>query len=259
MTREIICPQCGFSRSVPEEKIPPGVRWATCPKCRNRFELPTRPETVPGSQAREEESERTEPPWERRSDIGFWSALYATIKGSLFSPRMLFGAMPFQAGWKDPLAFGLLCGVLGTMGGLFWQFLLLSGSLQSYANLGQIGMGVIFTVVMLLCIPYVLLVLVLTSLVIHGCLILVRGGKSGFEATFRVIAYSQATQILSFFPFLGGMAAVVWLLITQLIGLKAIHETSYGRIVLAYLIPLLLLVCGIAFAVVFLFLSFWRS
>jgi hypothetical protein len=34
---EIICPQCQFARSVPDEKIPERVEIATCPKCKLKF------------------------------------------------------------------------------------------------------------------------------------------------------------------------------------------------------------------------------
>jgi len=33
----IICPDCGFSRDVPDDKVPATTAVATCPKCRSRF------------------------------------------------------------------------------------------------------------------------------------------------------------------------------------------------------------------------------
>ena len=35
----IICPKCGFGRTVNEEKLPPKAVMATCPKCRHRFKF----------------------------------------------------------------------------------------------------------------------------------------------------------------------------------------------------------------------------
>ncbi len=35
----IICPQCGFGRTVNEEKLPPKAVMATCPKCQHRFKF----------------------------------------------------------------------------------------------------------------------------------------------------------------------------------------------------------------------------
>jgi len=34
---EIKCPECGFAREVPEDKIPPAAKMATCPKCGQKF------------------------------------------------------------------------------------------------------------------------------------------------------------------------------------------------------------------------------
>lgn len=35
----LACPHCGFSREMAAESIPPGVKGATCPECRKRFDL----------------------------------------------------------------------------------------------------------------------------------------------------------------------------------------------------------------------------
>jgi predicted Zn finger-like uncharacterized protein len=41
---KIVCPACSFSREVPEEKIPPKTKIATCPKCGHRFQFRNIPE-----------------------------------------------------------------------------------------------------------------------------------------------------------------------------------------------------------------------
>jgi hypothetical protein len=249
MIVEIVCPHCGFSKTLQKEKIPTGVRWANCPRCKSRLELPLTnpaPESKPGvevSRAEKQELVRIIPPWERRPELGLWKAVYETTKAVLFRPRDLFARMDVQAGMREPFAFGFLTGALGTMVGLFWQFLLISGSLNSMTRgyLDQFGMALVFTGVLVLSLLLVIVFLFATSLIVHVCLFLVRGGKNGFEATFRVVAYSQATQILGFIPFLGGLAGLMWLLVVQMIGLKEIHGVSYARIILAFSIPLVLL------------------
>jgi hypothetical protein len=249
MTVEIVCPHCGFSKTLQREKIPAGVRWANCPRCKNRFELfPANPaaesdrgmeEAVPQKQG----PLRIAPPWERRPELGLWRAVYETTKAVLFHPRDLFDTMDFQSGLREPFAFGLLTGALGTMVSLFWQFLVMSGSITSMTRgyLDQFGVALVFTGALVTSLLLVIVMLFATSLIFHGCLLLVRGGKKGFEATFRVVAYSQATQMLAFIPFLGGLAGLVWQLMVQMIGLKEIHGVSYGRIILAFSIPLVLL------------------
>jgi hypothetical protein len=258
MSAEIICPQCGYSKQVPEERISPWVKWANCPRCKNRFELnlpqiaPVHKEIANTEPARSTASQGAG--WETRSETGWWKGLYRTTKSVLFSPRQFFGAMTVGTGLGEPFAYGLLSGVAGVMGGLFWYFLMMSGSLQSLIQLESTGMALVFAALLLLSIPYVLVALLLTSLVLHGCLVVVRDGRKGFEATFRVVAYSQAAQVFSFIPFVGGVAAFLWLIVVQVIGLREIHNTTYPRIVMAYLIPFILLF-GIVAAVV-LFLSF---
>jgi len=47
----IVCPDCGYARQVPDEKLPPKAAMATCPKCGSRFKFreisPTTPEPAP--------------------------------------------------------------------------------------------------------------------------------------------------------------------------------------------------------------------
>ncbi|NVM26697.1 MAG: zinc-ribbon domain-containing protein, partial [Desulfobacterales bacterium] len=65
---EITCPQCNYTKSIPPEKIPPGVRWIRCPKCGNRFEYLKKQEDV-----RTERRHAT--PWERRLELGLWRGI----------------------------------------------------------------------------------------------------------------------------------------------------------------------------------------
>jgi hypothetical protein len=80
---------------------------------------------------------------------------------------------------------------------------------------------------------------------------MVRGGRKGFEVTFRVVAYSQATRVWSIIPFIGSPIGWVWRTVVQIIGLKEVHQISYVRITVAFLIPLALLLLVVT-SVVFL-------
>jgi hypothetical protein len=151
--------------------------------------------------------------------------------------------MTVQGGLGAPLAFGLLLGGIGTMFGFFWQFLMVSGSLLTVTGdlVGPVGIGAIFIGLMVLSPLYVLAGMFLSAGILHLCLLAVRGGCNGFEGTFRVVAYSQATQVISLIPFVGGLGAWIWNLVVQIVGLKEIHEITYGRVVLALLIPVAVL------------------
>jgi hypothetical protein len=147
------------------------------------------------------------------------------------------------------MAFGLLFGSLGSMFGFFWKFLIatsgilgIEGILGIGDSIGAAGLGpfapaALFVAAMALVPLFVMAGMFIHAAILHLLLLLVRGGNSGFQGTFRVIAYSQAAQVWGVIPFVGGWIGGVWQLIVQAIGLREIHETSYVRIFLAFLIP----------------------
>jgi predicted Zn finger-like uncharacterized protein len=241
---EITCPQCNYTKSIPLEKIPPRARWIRCPNCGNRFEY-----------LRKEEAAITEKrhatPWERRLQLGLWGGIKQTLKSVVFSPKNMFSTMPVTGGWREPLAFGLLAGSISSMVAFFWDFLIAtSGLLNPLVGLSiSLSLPVIFLCFIFLSPLLVTVNLFISSSIIHLLLLLVGGAKNRFEATFRVVAYSQATRVWSILPFIGSPIGWAWKTIVQIIGLKEAHEISYLRIVVAFSIPLALLLLVAAGAV----------
>jgi hypothetical protein len=82
----------------------------------------------------------------------------------------------------------------------------------------------------------------MTSLIVHLLLTVVGGARNGFEATFRAVSYSQATQFLALIPYVGGLIASLWLIVVQIIGIREIHEVSYTRVLIAFFVPVALVV-----------------
>lgn len=238
MNIELLCPYCQFSKTVPPEKIPKGARWATCPRCGQRFDFA---KTASAQAAREGANgfDGCGAAWEKRSQLGFWAGIAQTLKAVLFTPAGFFRHLPSRAGLREPLAFGLLAGTIGSMFGFFWQILMVAGGMAFFGQsfLGRITVGLIFFILLLVIPLLVAAGLFVTSGIAHICLRLVGAGKSGFEATFRVMAYSQAAQTWGLIPFFGGWIGWIWRLVIQLIGLREIHRISYPRLILAALIP----------------------
>ncbi len=177
----------------------------------------------------------------------------------LFSPDHFFKALLCNGGIRDPLAFGLLVGSFGALLGFFWQFLLLSGGLLSMGEsfLDRFSLALVFLIVMVILPVYVIVKLFVNSGIVHLLLRILGAEKNGFEATFRVMAYSRAAHIWALIPFIGGWVGGLWQLVIQVIGLRRIHETSYSRVILAFAIPLtfaFLLVIGVSISV-FVYLS----
>ncbi|MBW1998880.1 MAG: YIP1 family protein [Deltaproteobacteria bacterium] len=246
----IVCPNCNFSKEIQREKIPPGVRFATCPRCKRRFELvfgqgfAEEGDMGAGKGGDAESLTGKLPPWENRLELGIWQGIYKTFKEVLLSPETFFKKMNCETGIKEPLAFGLLLGSIGSMLSFFWQFLTGWRGIASMAQgvLGQIGLGLIFLVVMILIPLFVLVTMFLASAGMHLCLMILKAGNKGFEGTFRVVAYSQAAQVLGFFPFVGGVIGGFWQFIVQIIGLREIHGTSYLRVFMALFLGLVLII-----------------
>lgn len=251
MSMAITCPNCGFSKEVPEDRVPAGVRWARCPQCNNRFALPAR---APVPAIEEGHTARGPCAWENRGQLGSLTAIYETMKGVLFSPADLFGKMTFQAGARDALLFGILLGSVGKMVGFFWDFVLMWGGLRSFgAGIDRFTMGIIFILLMVFSPLLVTVTILFTSGILHLLLLMTGAGKHRFEATMRVVSYGQATQIWGVIPLMGGIVAGLWFLVVQVIGLREIHEAAYWRIVVAFLIPFFLILVLIVSAVFFLF------
>jgi len=253
MSVELICPYCQFSKKVSKKKIPVGTKWVTCPRCHQRFEFSVVEKDVGlGTRETERKTEferlEAEPeegytlngaPWENRSDLGLWQGIYKTFKAVLFSPEIFFRSLTFKAGIVEPLAFGTLVGSIGSMFGLFWQLLMWSGLVLTYGEsiFGQFTIGVILLIIMVI-IPILWVTWIFVSSgITHLLLLIVSGGENGYEATLRVVSYSQATQVWSLIPFVGGTIGWIWKLVVQVIGLRHIHRTSYLRVIVAFLIP----------------------
>jgi hypothetical protein len=257
MMVKIVCPNCDFSKEIPEEKISPSARWATCPQCSNRFQfrnavpLPVIDQR-PAEAGDRTEQNRTPSPWERRSAIGILAGVSQTLKAVLFSPTDFFKHTAVEGGLREPLAFGLLTGSLGMMFEIFWQVLFTGEGLSVFGETlsGSYAVMGAFLVAMAFCPVFTFFAILMTSLIAHVLLIPVRGGRNGFEATFRVTSFCQAAQVWGVVPVVGGFVGALWFFAAQLIGLKEIHETSYLRVGMALTIPLVLILVLLVIIVV---------
>ncbi len=242
----IKCPYCGYSKRVLKEKIPISIKWIRCSSCNQRFEFKT--DESPIDEGPEFSTEaglkRIPSYWERRGDLGLWKGIYLTVKEVIIAPNKFFQGLTTSHGLREPLAFGILLTAIGVMFSVFFQILFFSGmgGLLHLGTLGGFGAGIIFLIFIILIPLFIVVYLFFSAGLIHLGLLIFRGAGNGFEGTFRVIAFSQAVQILGLIPFLGGAISGVYTLAVQLIGLKEIHETSYLKVILGYFVPIVVIV-----------------
>ena len=263
MTEELICPYCRFSKTISREDIPSNAKRAVCPRCKRKFDFsfqdrtsdpdtsaqenrPAFAETADESEKKQERTGRWNSPWEGRQDTSILEGIFSTLRAVLFSPTVLFRTLAFKGGIREPLAFGLLTGAVGNMLSVFWPILLFSGGFDSLplgqTLLADLNPGSVFLITLLAIPIWVIFTMFFYAAILHLMLLIVRGGGNRFEATFRVVAYSHAAQAWCIIPVVGSWIAGIWQLVVQIIGLREIHETTYLKVIIAFLIPIFALI-----------------
>ncbi|WP_028574241.1 YIP1 family protein [Desulfonatronovibrio hydrogenovorans] len=188
------------------------------------------------------QSQGYEVPWENLEQTGFFPGFIETVKRVMLAPSHFFYKMPFK-GLVMPLAFFLIISVLQAMATFIWN---MAGFFPTTAHhgAGGLGMGMMGLGSFFIVIVYPLFMglwLFIASGVTHLFLTFFQAGKSGFEGTFRATAYGSAPMILGLLPFLGPLIGALWSLGVTIIGYKQIHETSFVRVVMAMLTPLVVI------------------
>lgn len=98
----ITCPNCGFTREVPEDRIPAGAAFATCPNCDERFRLADAAQAAasdgppPPGEAQAAAPEPAAPAEEAKGrPSGIWQRLDEVGKANPDRPRE-YGSYSFQ-------------------------------------------------------------------------------------------------------------------------------------------------------------------
>lgn len=267
MIINITCPNCNFSKQMPSEKIPAGIKNAKCPRCNKTFEIPViseperQPEnTMPAEPLPQEIAEPVAPPplpdkvtdvnaepvdeytSPIQEDYSYFSDLWRVFSGVLFSPTVFFRGVKDTA-LKEALIFGILTGSMGFMFSLFWEFLFLSQDGSYITKLfPQITSINDFFMGMIICSPLIVLISALIrALVVNASLSILGGASRGFEGTFKVMLYSNAASVFSLVPYIGGIIVFIWSLAIIVTGIREIHETSNGKAVSALILPVIIL------------------
>ncbi|MCF8029986.1 MAG: zinc-ribbon domain-containing protein [Desulfohalobiaceae bacterium] len=299
----ITCPNCGFSRDMPEDRIPQAARLATCPKCQHKFRLreeedsfilegegeqeegppssspaeeagqdngatpldtqetredniwrrledlgdqPSPPGTGSGQRTQEEEPrwEAEGVPWERIQSLGFFPALFQTIKQVMLSPVKFYQDLPTWGGFGMPTAFYVLIMEVPALALIFWLmsgiFPQVEGEASGLFHLGFTGIG---SLTFLLVFPVFMVVnLFVSSGLYHLFLILLQEGSAGYEGTFKVVCYSSAPMVLTLIPVFGMWVGGIWQLVCIYFGFKLVHDISPAKAVIPIVLVQLLFV-----------------
>lgn len=250
---------------------------ARCPSCRNTFSTDRagrqscpvcgKPLVVPeAAQAVAAPPEPAPPPgpagtpWERREELGLWSAWGQTVQQALLEPAKLFSAARLDRNAAQ-LWFVLSLSPFWMVGQLFtllfpnrpdamtaWAERVLRPDQlglfkQLMAQNAQLNSPGIIVLLSLLSPVMLWLFLYLNAGVTHLIALLFGQARRGFPATFAACAYGSAPLVLLVVPGCGSIIALVWLVVLIGIGLKETHGITSSGAAATVLAPYLFICC----------------
>lgn len=187
-------------------------------------------------------------PWEHRQQIGFAEALVETVKLFIKEPAATWARVRPQGDLFEALTFSVLVSWVGVAASAVWSMLtpspfihFLPPALRDRMGAAMAGhmVGAVFQIV--LAPVFIVIGLFIWAGLVHLSLMIVGGlssSTSGFEGTFRAIAYSGVGDLAQVVPVVGGLIALVWKIILSVMGIVALHRTTTGKAVAGVLIPL---------------------
>jgi hypothetical protein len=206
---------------------------------------PEPPTDLPPTGEPEQELEST-PSWEHTDEYGFFGALIRTIGEVMFHPQVTFRNMK-MTGIGAPFLYGWLLKSIFSMIAVYQFRNIMFREFQHWfpEEFGHFPEFDFFPALFLLIPIGVAIGMFVMTGIIHICLMIAGGAKRDIEATFRVVAYSTgATAIWNIIPWVGDTISSIWQLVCQIIGVKEAHQTTYGRVILAFCIPMIIC-CGL--------------
>jgi hypothetical protein len=197
-------------------------------------------------------------PWE---DPGksFFDALFETVKLLATSPGEAYRRMPITGGIGRPLFYAIAVGWVSIAVAVFWNVLLqglwlpFMKSVEDLAGMGALyGLTIGWGLLMVVLAPlFVVIGVFIAAAILHLMLLIVGGASSGFEATVRVVCYTQTAQLAGIIPFCGGIIALIWTVVLYVLGFSTAHRTTQGKALVAVFLPVVLCcVLGVIIALV---------
>jgi hypothetical protein len=175
-----------------------------------------------------------------------------TVRSVVLTPVDFFRGIRRQGDIANPLIFALICAVVS---GVLSGIIAFVGALVSDAGVGEAFSGLLGGVFLS---PIATAIGLFIGAAIYYLLVMfLVKPNSGFEATFRVLAYASVVQLVSWLtavPILGILIALLaglYSLFLLVVGIREVHATTTGKAALVVLIPLVVLgILALIFGVV---------
>jgi hypothetical protein len=158
-----------------------------------------------------------------------------TARDLVTRPVDFFRSMARRGDFVNPVIFALVCAVISASIGSFlgvWYATVDIGDTGVGGAIGALVASMFFTPIISA------IALFICAGILHLLVALVvKPANAGFEATFRVVSYSNVVQLVGWVPVLGPLVAAVASIILSVIGVREVHETTTGKAALVVLIP----------------------
>ncbi|MCY1081953.1 YIP1 family protein [Archangium lansingense] len=197
-------------------------------------------------------------PWDKREELGTFTALWKTIHTVMLHPEALYTVRP-EGSASSSLLFSLLCSLpSGFMTGLTYMgiFSFMPAMLPAEARSSGDLPTWIGPLMFVLCLFLVPLFSVASTVILSGLdhLVMKLGGVTrGYGVTLRAHSLSQAPWVLGLIPFCGMYSAMPWALVARAFAYRGLHRTTWGVALTGTLIVPVLscCMCGGFYALMF--------
>lgn len=162
----------------------------------------------------------------------------SSARGVLLSPVAFFRSIARGGDFVNPAIFALICALIsallsGIIGLVISPFFAAPGDTGSALAGGLVG----FIATLILSPIYTAVALLIGAGIYHLLVMLfVRPANAGFEATFRVVCYVAAVQLVSWIPIVN-IVAGIYAIVLSVLGIREVHSTTTGKAVAIVLIP----------------------
>ena len=168
-------------------------------------------------------------PWEARKEIGYFKALWETVKEVCLKPAQFFENLEIRDKYSDTLTFYYFIGGISVLLSiavyLIWGF----AFTPKFSILPlEIGIVILSEALKLI------LQLYIGSAVLH-LFVMAFKGECKYKATLNIVAYSAAVLPIGVIPFIGQFIALIWISIITVVGFKKIHKFSTAKAIAVYL------------------------
>ena len=186
-----------------------------------------------------------EPAWERRAEVGFFKAIFETIKSVLFHPATTFSKVNPVGGISAPLGYYVLMNAVMLAVALSYQLpqVLKNPGLLApqLADVSPRFIIAAFGIIVLIAPLFIAIGSFITASLVHLSLKILGAAHQPWKATFRTFCYALGSaSIFQIVPFIGGLLTFFYGITVCFIGLKKVHDCSLMRTVFSILLTVAL-------------------